>query len=213
MQSKVAKNIIVIGGPIAAGKSTLAGSLGHKNVQELDPNDELQNILLSKMYKGDKVASQIFQVDLLISRHHRYKKAVKSGEICIFDRSILEDRLFAESHLKENKNILEFYDEIWNNIVEEMKSEFGLPSFYFLLNCSWESFEKRIFKRNRKSEIQNWEKNKDFFKEMLDVYNVKVEKMLIELNIPYVIIDTDKMTINDMIDFAKTKLVERGIYE
>lgn len=89
-------NIIVIGGTIAAGKSSLVGALPFKPVQELDPNDDLQNILLGKMYEGDPIAKQVFQLDMMLTRYDKYKKLAQSGEKYVFDRMIFEDMLFAK---------------------------------------------------------------------------------------------------------------------
>ncbi len=88
-------NVIVVGGPIAAGKSSLVGALPFIPVQELDPNDELQKLLLAKLYEGDEIAAQVFQLDMMLSRFDKYKKVANLKEIHVFDRMIFEDKLFA----------------------------------------------------------------------------------------------------------------------
>ena len=204
-------NIIVVGGTIAAGKSSLVGSLPFKVVQELDPNDELQNILLEKMYEGDPIAKQVFQLDMMLTRFDKYKKAAKSGEMHVFDRMIFEDVLFAEMLLKDIPNVWNYYKSIWEDKVEELVNELGKPKLYFFLKVNWDNFVKRIFNRNRPAEMNNFEKNSEYFKKLLDRYEDHLITILNKYEIEYHVIDTNKLNRIEVIEEATAVLKERGI--
>ena len=209
---KKASNIIVIGGMIAAGKSSLVGSLPFKAIQELDPNDELQNVLISKMYEGDDIAKQVFQLDIMLSRFDKYKNAVQNKDNkFVFDRSIFEDWIFAKLLLSKIPNVWEYYDSIWNDKINEMVNELGIPELYLILDINWETFMKRIFIRNRKSEVDNFNKNESYFKELFSIYLVELKRMLDKYNIPYIIVDVNDKDKLSVINEAKNILFEKGL--
>lgn len=204
-------NIIVVGGTIAAGKSSLVGALPFKAVQELDPNDELQKVLLKNMYEGDPIAKQVFQLDMLLSRFDKYKKAVETGEVHVFDRMIFEDYIFAEMLLGEIPNVWDYYKSIWEDKVEEIVNEIGVPQLYILLDVDLEKFTERIFARNRSVEIDNFEANKTYFKELLLGYKDKMIAMFEKYKIPYLIVDTNNMDKLEVIDHTLNIIKEKGI--
>lgn len=204
-------NIIVVGGTIAAGKSSLVGALPFKAVQELDPNDELQKVLLKNMYEGDPIAKQVFQLDMLLSRFDKYKKAAESGEVHVFDRMIFEDYIFAEMLLGEIPNVWDYYKSIWEDKVEEIVNEIGVPKLYILLDVDLEKFTERIFARNRSVEIDNFEANKTYFKELLLGYKDKMVAMFEKYKIPYLIVDTNNMDKLEVIDYTLNIIKEKGI--
>lgn len=208
--SKVAK-AIVVGGPIAVGKSTLVGALPFIPVQELDPNDELQKLLLEKMYEGDKIAPQVFQLDMLLTRFDKYKKFANSDDVYVFDRMIFEDIFFAKKLLSKYPNVWNYYHSIWQDKVDEIMNEIGKPRFHILLTCNWDTFQRRVFERNRKAEIDNFEKNINYFREMIEEYEPFVVEMFKKYDMDYVVINTDNRSILDVIDVAKDELRKRGI--
>ena len=204
-------NVIVIGGSIAAGKSSLVGALPFKPVQELDPNDELQKVLLEKMYEGDPIAKQVFQLDMMLSRFDKYKNASKTNEWHVFDRMIFEDKLFAQMLFGDVKNIWEYYESIWEDKVEEIINEIGVPKLYILLDIDWPNFRERIFARNRKAEIDNFEANEEYFKTLLSKYKDFMLEQFSRYEIPHLVVNTNEMTKLEVIDFVKSELRERGI--
>lgn len=204
-------NTIVIGGTIAAGKSSLVGALPFKPVQELDPNDELQKVLLEKMYEGDPIAKQVFQLDMMLTRFDKFKRLANNEKTHVFDRMIFEDKLFAFMLFGEVKNIWEYYESIWNDKVEELINEIGKPKLYILLEVNWEKFEERIFARNRKAEVDNFEDNKNYFKKLLEMYIPFMEESLKKYDVPYIIIDTNNIDKLEVIDEVKNELKNRGI--
>ena len=207
--SKLSK-VIVVGGPIAVGKSTLVGSLPFKSVQELDSNDELQKLLIEKMYEGDDIAPQIFQLDMLLTRFDKYKAAVESGEVTVFDRMIFEDVFFAKKLLKDSPNIWNYYESIFNDKIDEIMNELGKPSLYIFLSCDWSTFKERVFKRNRKAEIDNFQKNEAYFKAHIEEYPTHMKEMFDKYDIDHVIIDTNNLSKTEVIDLAKEEIRKRG---
>lgn len=209
---KVASNIIVVGGMIAAGKSSLVGSLPFKPIQELDPNDELQRVLIKEMYEGDIIAKQVFQLDMLLSRFDKYKKASKNKKhFYVFDRMIFEDHIFAKLLLGNIPNVWEYYNSIWKDKVDEMINKIGKPKFYVILDVDWENFQDRIFKRNRKAEIDNFESNKEYFYTLHKQYVEELTKLLNEYSIDYFVINTNEKTKLQVIEETTNKLINKGI--
>ena len=204
-------NSIVIGGPIAVGKSSLVGSLPFVPVQELDPNDELQLLLIEKMYEGDKIAPQIFQLDMLLTRFDKYKKLANSKEMHVFDRSIFEDVYFAKNLLTNYPNIWDYYHSIWKDKVKELITEVGLPKHYILLTCDWTHFKERVFARNRSAEIDNFEANETYFKNMIDGYEDFMVGIFKEYGIDYSILDTNAFGKLEVIKEAQKILKDKGI--
>lgn len=204
-------NAIVIGGPIAVGKSTLVGALPFEAVQELDPNDELQKLLLEQMYEGDPIAPQVFQLDMLLTRFDKYKALANRENLTVFDRSIFEDQFFAMNLLKNYANIWEYYNSIWEDKVEELINEVGVPKLYILLECDWESFKERIFARNREAETANFQKNEAYFKNMISTYVDFMTTSFKKYNIPYVVVNTNEMNKLEIIEYTKKLLSEKGI--
>ena len=204
-------NTLVVGGTIAAGKSSLVGSLPYKSVQELDPNDELQKVLLEKMYEGDSIAKQVFQLDMMLSRFDKYKKLANSEEMHVFDRMIFEDKLFAFLLFGNTPNIWKYYESIWEDKVEEIINEIGKPKLYILLDVNWEKFKERIFSRNRKVEIENFEDNSKYFKNLLSIYIDFMIDLLNKYEIPFLVVDTNNMEKIEVINFVKSELKKRDI--
>ncbi|MCP4337275.1 MAG: deoxynucleoside kinase [Mycoplasma sp.] len=202
---------IIVGGPVAVGKSTLVGGLPFNAVQELDPNDELQRITLQKMYEGDKIAAQIFQLDMILTRMDKYRKFSKEKIRSVYDRFIFEDYFFAEKLLSDNEHAWNYYKNIWNDLVDEIINKIGKPEIYIILTCSWENFKKRILLRNRPSEIEQFKNNPEQFKEIFMDYDLKLSKKLEKYDIDYLIINTDDVEPLELLEKVKIILAEKGI--
>lgn len=204
-------NIIIIGGPIAAGKTSLVGALPFISVPELDPNDELQKVLLEKLYEGDMIASQVFQLDMMLSRFDKYKNVANSKKMHVFDRMIFEDKIFAFMLFGHLDNVWNYYNSIWEDKVRELIEEVGKPKLYILLTISWTTFKQRIFERNRSIEVHNFEKNKKYFKELLNNYEKFMVDLLKKYDISYVLIDTNNINKIEVVDKVTKILKEKGI--
>jgi len=66
-------NLIVVGGPISAGKSTLVSALDFPQVPELNENDKLQDLMLEETYSSGRVSSDVIEFYFLIKESRNIK--------------------------------------------------------------------------------------------------------------------------------------------
>ena len=186
-------NAIAIGGMIGAGKSTLSRALGQKLeasvVYELNENDELQNLLLKKLYEGDKTSAIAFQVYFFWNRFENYKLQSKSKKPSVFDRTIFEDRLFAYQNMIKDPVVFKFYEGIWNEKAKEMIYSVGVPKLYIILDIKWEDFKKRLFERGRKSETDNFDQNEPYFRSVHRIYTEYLVNVCQVYGINHIVLD------------------------
>ncbi len=187
--------VIAIGGMIAAGKTTLSNDLASKiNAKvnyELDENNKTQDVLLEDMYKREPDAGTVFQLYLFLKRHRQYVEASKSNQPIILDRTIFEDRLFAHENMLDDIISFSYYDRMWEEKVSEMINKVGLPNLYVILKIDWNTFKDRIFKRGRKSEIDNFSLNEEYFKNLNSIYVGYLENTCLKFGIPYIVLDAN----------------------
>ena len=79
---------------------------------KLNENDELQNLLLKRLYEGDETSAIAFQVYFFCSRFDNYRKGVLNHNLSVFDRTIFEDRLFAHQNMTTDPIMFGFYDSM-----------------------------------------------------------------------------------------------------
>ena len=186
-------NAIAIGGMIGAGKSTLSRALGQKLeasvVYELNENDELQNLLLKKLYEGDKTSAIAFQVYFFCSRFDNYCNGVNNNRISVFDRTIFEDRLFAHQNMTSDPIMFGFYDSMWHDKTKELIYSVGVPKLYIILDIKWEDFKKRLFERGRKSETDNFDQNEPYFRSVHRIYTEYLVNVCQVYGINHIVLD------------------------
>jgi deoxyadenosine/deoxycytidine kinase len=68
------------------------------------------------------------------------------------------------------------------------------PDLYLILDVDWKNFEKRIMERGREQEIENFEKNREYFKQLMSDYTTKVVAQCAVYDIPYVVINTNNIS-------------------
>lgn len=204
-------NSIVIGGMVAFGKSTLATKLHEtltdsKIVFELNDDDQLTNLLLEKMYErtNNVLFGSVFQLYFVLNRFENYKKNANSKELTIFDRSIFEDWLFAHENIIR-PSVFSYYDSLWKDITTELIYEHGVPKLYVILSGTWQLFEKRLFERNRKIEIDNFNKNKTYFKKLLEIYESYMINVCKDFGIDYLVVDASK-ELDEKVEIVTNKL-------
>ena len=186
-------NAFAIGGMIGAGKSTLSKALGNALdaavVYELKEDDELQNLLLKKLYEGDKTSAIAFQVYFFCSRFDNYRNGVTNNHISVFDRTIFEDRLFAHQNMTSDPIMFGFYDSMWHDKTKELIYSVGVPKLYIILDIKWDDFKKRLFERGRKSETDNFDKNEPYFRSVHRVYTEYLVNVCEVYGINYIVLD------------------------
>ncbi|MCK5807155.1 MAG: deoxynucleoside kinase, partial [Mycoplasmataceae bacterium] len=110
-------NLIIIGGPISAGKSTLAQRLGFPQTPELDENDILQKLFLEYTYNKERVAPEVIEFYFMKKREENYAKYANTLQTHVLDRSIFESLWFARENLEE-KSFKYFY-KVWKSFIED----------------------------------------------------------------------------------------------
>ncbi|WP_031488804.1 deoxynucleoside kinase [Ureaplasma canigenitalium] len=204
-------NSIVIGGMIAFGKSTLAEAL-HQEFQpsnviyELQENDQLMSLLLQKMYERDNnvLFGSLFQLYFVLNRFKNYRDNCNQENLTIFDRSIFEDWLFASANI-DKPSVFSYYDGLWQGICKELVYEHGVPRLYVILDGDWELFKERIFKRNRKVEIDNFTINETYFKRLLELYTDYMVNVCKDFGINYIILNA-RNTVEESVNIVKKEL-------
>jgi deoxyadenosine/deoxycytidine kinase len=66
----------------------------------------------------------------------------------------------------------------------------------------WETFKERMMKRGREQEIENFGRNENYFKYLMDGYVRKLKAQCEIYNIPSIVIDTSGMDEEDVFDAA-----------
>ena len=208
-------NVIIIGGTIAAGKSTLvdgiADQTGFYPYPELREGDEVQEIILKKLYENERIHKATVQYYFITNRYRQFKDSSSKLMTSILDRSIWEDFIFAKLLMKDEPKSYEHFKKLWRKTIENALNKFGTPKLYIYLKVDWENFKKRIFNRNREAEIANFSQNEEYFKDLLNEYINNFRNIVEEWGIPFLEIDTTKMNHKEVIDFAMTELKNRGI--
>ncbi|AAB96099.1 deoxynucleoside kinase [Mycoplasmoides pneumoniae] len=191
-------NAVVVGGMIAFGKTTIAESLakhlkGSKVIYELEEQDQLADLLLAKMYErnDELLYAPLFQLYFTLNRFNKYRKECNNKTPTIFDRSIFEDWLFAKQNI-HRPSIFTYYNHLWNGIVKELIFKHGIPALYVILEGDWELFEQRLFQRNRKVEIDNFAKNKDYFKNLYKIYGEFIKNVCYDFGISHCIVNANQ---------------------
>jgi len=166
-------------------------------MDEFRQGDEVFNTLLDWLYKGYEDIEMLLQVYFL---HKHYKTQLEKGNNVIVDRHIIEHWLFAQENLKHKPTILNFYNGLFHQYMNQVKH----PDLYFILDMNWKEFENRIKKRGRKQEIENYEQNKEYFKNLLNNYTDKLAAQCEIYDIPYILVnvnDNDEQeTLNDVLE-------------
>lgn len=206
--------VIAVGGMIALGKTTLIEGLNkrYKNsiaVYELSEENKVQDLLLEGLYKKT-VTIDLLQLYFLNNRLKNYIETVKKNEdkdYILFDRTTFEDPLFAKKLFK-NSEQLKYYNEMWELAIKELCYITGLPKIYIVLDGSFETFEKRIFERSRKAEIENYENNKEYFKDLLDSYPEHMKDICKHFGVRLEIINVDNKTKEQVLEEVIKKIEE-----
>lgn len=154
-------SVIVIGGMIGAGKTSVAKLLGDELGSDVFFENVDDNPLLELFYTADEEEEQdkrypfLLQLTFLSSRFRSIKEALNDRNN-VLDRSIYEDWYFS----KVNNDLgrisdLEFkiYEELLNNMMEELEElPKKAPDLMVYLHGSFDEILRRIGTRGREFE-------------------------------------------------------------
>lgn len=191
---------ISIGGMIASGKSTLASKISEylnlPLVEEFEDDDVVFHQILEWLYTGKHDVELLLQV-FFITRHYESEK--KFDGKFVVDRDLVEHWIFANENLKGQPEIMNVYNGIFHSMINLIKK----PDLYIILDLNWENFKERILSRGRDQEVKNFDKNELYFKNLLENYVSRMISMCQMYSIPYVIVDTNGKTGDEV--FADSK--------
>ena len=214
MERKYA-NLIIVGGTIAAGKSTLIEGIAKRKgfipVPELREGDVVQQIILEKLYEGTRIHAATIQSYFLSNRFKQYRDSCSGLVTSILDRGLWEDWFFALLLMEQEPKSYEHFKKLWKSTIIHVLDRFGYPKAYIYMMVNWKNFKDRIFNRGRQAEIENFSANKGYFKNLLKEYNENFINLLNEFGIKPIIIDTNTLSKEEVADKVVVELAEMGI--
>ncbi|PKK98765.1 MAG: deoxyguanosine kinase [Tenericutes bacterium HGW-Tenericutes-2] len=182
---------ISVGGMIASGKSTLVQRLGKELdlpvMEEFEKDDDVFNTLLKWLYEQRSNVEMLLQIYFI---HNHWLNQQKYDNSFIVDRDLVEHWLFAQHNLKSMPTIMNMYNGVFHAYMNQIKK----PDLYLILDVDWENFKDRVMTRGRGQEIENFDKNKEYFYNLMKDYTTKIAAQCAVYEIPYVIINTNGLT-------------------
>jgi deoxyadenosine/deoxycytidine kinase len=179
---------ISVGGMIASGKSTLVKKLGEALslpiMEEFEKDDEVFNTLLRWLYEQKDNVEMLLQIYFI---HNHWLNQRKYNNHFIVDRDLVEHWLFAHHNLRSMPTIMNMYNGVFHAYMNQIEK----PDIYIILDVDWDNFERRVMERGRVQEIENFEQNRSYFEALLKDYTNKIAAQCAVYDIPYVIIDTN----------------------
>lgn len=173
--------VITVAGMISAGKSSLTEMISER-YNSLARYEEIPEIL-SKWYGDARVVTEgeripfLTQLTFLTQRMNSIRdcRTSDSPSFAVLDRSIYEDRLFGKLAW-EDGGISDSEWEVYETLVNTMWKELELipqihPDLTVYIRISFETFYKRIMKRGRSIEVENYDKNEAYFHKLWSRYD------------------------------------------
>lgn len=171
-------SVIVIGGMIGAGKTSVAKLLGEELGSQVFFEEVDNNPLLELFYTADEQEEQekrypfLLQLTFLSSRFRSIKSALVDKNN-VLDRSIYEDWYFTKvNHRLGRISELEFkiYEELLNNMMDELDElPKKAPDLMVYLHGSFEEIVRRIGTRGR--DFEQDDSLMAYYKELWEGYD------------------------------------------
>ena len=185
--------VIVLSGPIGAGKSSLTSILAeHLGTQAFYEGVD-SNPVLPLYYQDMKRYTFLLNIYLLNHRLAQINQAVKEKN-SVSDRSIYEDALFFQMNAESNvadPTEFKIYDSLLENMMEDTPGNPSKkPDLLIYIRVSLDTMLKRIEKRGRSYEqISTDPSLKDYYARLIRYYEPWYEKYDAS---PKIVIDGDK---------------------
>lgn len=185
--------VIVLSGPIGAGKSSLTSILSKYLATDPFYESVDDNPVLPLFYENPKKYAFLLQVYFLNTRFKSIKKAL-SADNNVLDRSIYEDALFFQMNAdigRATKEEVTTYYELLDGMMAELKAmPKRQPDLLIHIHVSYETMIKRIQKRGRKYEQLSYDPTlEDYYKRLLTYYKLWYDQYNYS---PKMVIDGDK---------------------
>ncbi|MGO2722845.1 MAG: deoxynucleoside kinase [Lactobacillus sp.] len=172
--------VIVLSGPIGAGKSSLTGILAKYIGTKPFYESVDDNPVLPLFYADPKKYAFLLQVYFLNTRFRSIKAAL-SNDNNLLDRSIYEDALFfqmnADIGRATHEELTTYYD-LLNNMMSELKRmPKKQPDLLVHINVSYDTMLERIKRRGRSFEQLSYDPTlADYYQNLLDYYKPWYQK-------------------------------------
>lgn len=172
--------VIVLSGPIGAGKSSLTGILSkYLNTKPFYESVD-DNPVLPLFYENPEKYAFLLQVYFLNTRFQSIKHALEDDNN-VLDRSIYEDALFFQMNAdigRATKEEVDTYYELLNNMMSELdRMPKEHPDLLVHIDVSYDTMIKRIQKRGRNYEQLSYDPTlEDYYKRLLRYYKPWYEK-------------------------------------
>ena len=172
--------VIVLSGPIGAGKSSLTGILS----KYLGTNPFYESVddnpVLLLFYENPKKYAFLLQVYFLNTRFQSIKSAL-TDDNNVLDRSIYEDALFFQMNAdigRATPEEVDTYYELLDNMMSELdRMPKKNPDLLVHIDVSYDTMLKRIQKRGRNYEQLSYDPTlEDYYKRLLRYYKPWYEK-------------------------------------
>ena len=204
--------LIVVGGMIGLGKSSVAEILGEHFGSDVFYESVDDNPILPLFYSADEEEVLknrypfLLQLYFLNTRFKSIKEALVKNDN-VLDRSIYEDWYFAKKNMelgRINELEMKIYEDLLNNMLEELEElPKKAPDIMVYLKGSFETVLKRIALRGRDFEIDD--SLKEYYYFLWKDYDNWVNNYYKASDV--LVIDMDKMdVVNNEKD--KEKLIE-----
>ncbi|WP_330463591.1 deoxynucleoside kinase [Metamycoplasma gateae] len=195
--------IIGISGMIAAGKSSLSNKLieHYPNsllLKEFEEDDEVFNTFLKWLYEKKENLTIGFQSYIIENHSAKFADIFKKlmdkpnkDRHLFLDRFSIEHYIFAKLILKEKEpKYLEAYDALFTKLITKEE----MPDLVIFLDINFETFKKRIFERGRASEVENWDINYEYFKNLHQNYYKIFKELADNFQLNFRTINTNELT-------------------
>lgn len=199
---------------ISSGKSTLVSLLveHYKNnlqkpayfLNEFKENDVVFNNLL-KWHLEKKpnitLSFELYVLDSHISELYKIENELKKQFVDYFlflDRFSVEHIIFSQIAFENDPKRWRSYKTMANKMIDS----FNIPDFVIYLDVNFETFKNRIFQRNRKAEIDNWNINEVYYKKLHNDYKSNFIKLCQEYGVNYCILDTNNKNQEEVLNEA-----------
>lgn len=186
--------VIVLSGPIGAGKSSLTGILAqHLHTQPFYESVD-NNPVLPLFYKDPKKYAFLLQIFFLNTRFHSIKKALTEDNN-VLDRSIYEDSLFFHMNAdigRATPTEVQTYDALLKSMMAELqRMPKKHPDLLVHIKVSYPTMIKRIQKRGRSYEQLSYDPTlESYYKRLLRYYDPWYQNYNYS---PKMVIDGDKL--------------------
>ncbi|BAQ58030.1 deoxynucleoside kinase [Lactobacillus acetotolerans] len=186
--------VIVLSGPIGAGKSSLTGILADYLGTKPFYESVDDNPVLPLFYADPKKYAFLLQVYFLNTRFHSIKDALTEDNN-VLDRSIYEDALFFQMNAdigRATSEEVDTYYELLHNMMRELDNmPKKRPDLLVHIKVSYNTMIKRIQKRGRPYEQLSYDATlEDYYKRLLRYYKPWYKKYNYS---PKMVIDGDKL--------------------